>query len=156
MQVKLLWLLDWWKRNVFFISWGKQWKGIYIHCFPGSFTYRYYWANGKFQTDWHSTSFSETLQGIGTVKRCRAEDFLRPTTVYLLVGKQETGLLGIYTTEEQSNSALERYTTLRKRKDGTTFHVFAQIELWTINQDYFQLDEREIAELPPPNDIVKY
>lgn len=36
---RLRWLCQWFMCHVFFVSWGKHWKGIYIHFLP-TYCYR--------------------------------------------------------------------------------------------------------------------
>lgn len=41
-------MLNWWMENVFFISWGKHWKGVYVHCISRRYCHRFYiWGHDK-------------------------------------------------------------------------------------------------------------
>jgi len=40
------------RHNIVFLSWGKHWKGIYIHFLP-KYCYRFFWARGGFGFDRH-------------------------------------------------------------------------------------------------------
>lgn len=40
-------IINWFCCNIFFISWGKYFKGIYIHFLP-TYSYRIYYMNGNF------------------------------------------------------------------------------------------------------------
>ena len=50
--------MRWLRERVLFVSWGKQWKGIYIHCLSRHWTYRIYYSRalGGLGADRHPKS----------------------------------------------------------------------------------------------------
>lgn len=48
MNNKLNKIIEFWNQNVFFISWNKYWKGVYIHCLSNKYCHRIYlWGHDK-------------------------------------------------------------------------------------------------------------
>jgi len=45
-------LVRWWNCNIMFFSFGKYWKGVYIHFLPNK-CHRVYWSYGRFGYDNH-------------------------------------------------------------------------------------------------------
>jgi hypothetical protein len=46
-------LVSWLSCNIAFFSFGKHWKGVYLHIFPRR-CHRLYWANGKLKHGSHT------------------------------------------------------------------------------------------------------